>query len=50
MKLKIFIKHFFETRTHFENRLNKFLENSIKVSRIDRGYGVTTFSVYYEEC
>jgi len=47
MKLKIFIKRFFESRRHFEKRLNKFLESGIEVSNVDRTFSILTYSVYY---
>ena len=48
MKLKIFIKRFFESRRHFEKRLNKFLESGIEISNVERTYSILTYSVYYK--
>lgn len=47
MKLKIFIKRFFEGRRHFENRINKFLESGITITNVDRTFSILTYSVYY---
>lgn len=49
MKTKIFIKKFFETRKHFEKRINKFFNSEIQVVNIDRSFNIPTYIVYYNE-
>lgn len=49
MKLQIFIKRFFETRKHFEKRVNKFLQTISNVINVDKMYYKYAYLVYYNE-